>query len=144
MEPIIFEVRATPADQAPAETPGAVIHSSPKPPGKDEQAYRLHYSVPLDAFPMQANGAKDQISLGLAVVALNQYGRLVTRVADEVTLALAQQNLDSASTKTRLGVDQQVNLPVGEDFLYVAVWSPKTGRVGTLQIPLAVPKAPKP
>ena len=143
MEPIIFEVRATPADQAPAESQGAIIHSSPTPPGKGEHTYYLHYSVPLDAFPMQTSGAKDQISLGLGVVAINQYGRLVTRIAQQVTLGLAQEHLDSAPPGTRVSLDQQVNLPVGEDFLYIAVWNTKTGRVGTLQIPLAVAKAPK-
>jgi VWFA-related protein len=143
MEPIIFEVRATPADQAPAESQGAIIHSSPTPPGKGEHTYYLHYSVPLDAFPMQTSGAKDQISLGLGVVAINQYGRLVTRIAQQVTLGLAQEHLDSAPAGTKVSLDQQVNLPVGEDFLYIAVWNTKTGRVGTLQIPLAVAKAPK-
>ena len=144
MEPIIFQVRATPADQTPAKPQEVVIHSSPTPPGKGEHAYYLHYSVPLDAFPMQTNGAKDQISLGMGVVAINQYGRLVTRIAQQVTVGLAQEHLDSAPPGTRVSLDQQINLPVGEDFLYLAVWNTKTGRVGTLQMPLAVAKAPKP
>jgi len=36
--------------------------------------------------------------------------------------------------------DQQINLPKGQDYLYLVVWDTATGRLGTIQLPLSVGK----
>ncbi len=43
-------------------------------------------------------------------------------------------------TGGRLRFDQPINLPSGEDYLYIAVWDTATGRLGTLQLSLQVEK----
>jgi VWFA-related protein len=144
MTPIALQVRATPMEQVADLSPAVVIHSSTAPTKKGERSYDLHYSVPLEAFPKQAVGTQNQLSLGLGVFAFDQHGRSISRIADKVTLSVSQEHIDSAPPDARIGFDQQINLPNGEDFLYVAVWDPETGRAGTLQIPLAVAKATKP
>jgi len=40
----------------------------------------------------------------------------------------------------KFGFDQQINLPKGEDYLYIALWDLTNGRLGTLQLPLDVEK----
>lgn len=140
MAPIALQVRVTPVEQVSDLSPAVVIHSSTSPSKKGERSYDLHYSVPLEAFPKQAVGTQNQLSLGLGVFAFDQHGRSISRIADKVTLSVSQEHIDSAPPDARIGFDQQINLPNGEDFLYVAVWNQETGRAGTVQIPLAVEK----
>ncbi len=64
----------------------------------------------------------------------------MARIADNVALGVSKKHLQNAAPEARVSFDQLVNLPDGEDFLYVAVWNPQTGRVGVVQIPLAVEK----
>ena len=75
--------------------------------------------------------------------AFDQHGRSISRFVNTVTLSISQEHMMSTPADARIGFDQQINLPTGEDFLYVAVWNPATGRFGTVQIPLAVEKAHK-
>ena len=140
LTPIALRVHVTPSEQVADLSPAVVIHSNTSPPKKGERSYDLRYSVPLEAFPKQAVGTQNQLSLGLGVFAFDQHGRSVSRIADKVTLSVSQEHIDSAPPDARIGFDQQINLPNGEDFLYVAVWNPETGRAGTVQIPLAVEK----
>jgi hypothetical protein len=141
LTPIALQVHVAPVEQVANLSPEVVIHSSTSPPKKGERMYNLHYSVPLKEFPKQVIGTQNQLSLGLGVITFDQHGRPLSRIADNVTLSVSQDHIDSAPPDARIGFDQQINLPKGEDFLYVAVWNPETGRVGTLQIPLAVEKA---
>jgi hypothetical protein len=141
LAPIALRVRVTPVEQTADLSPQAVIHSSAAPAKKGEHSYDLHYSVPLGSFSKQAVGTQNELSLGLGVFAFDQHGRSISRIADKVTLSVSQDHIDSAPPDARIGFDQQINLPNGEDFLYVAVWNMETGRAGTVQIPLAVEKA---
>ena len=143
MAPIALQVHVAPIEQVADLSPQVVIHSNTSPPKKGERSYDLHYSVPLEAFPKQAVGTQSQLSLGFGVFAFDQHGRSISRIADKVTLSVSQEHVDSAPPDARIGFDQQINLPNGEDFLYVAVWNMDTGRMGTVQIPLAVEKAHK-
>jgi hypothetical protein len=43
-----------------------------------------------------------------------------------------------------IGLDQRLNLKKNDEFLYLAVWDMTSGRLGTLQIPVQVPKPGKP
>ena len=140
MTPIALQVRVTSAQEAKENSPQVVIHSSTSAPKKGERSYNLHYSVPLDAFPAQIVGTHNRLELGLGVLAFDQHGRPISRVVDKVTLSVPQDHIDSAGPDARVGFDQQINLPDGQDALYVAVWNMDTGRFGTVQIPLNVKK----
>jgi hypothetical protein len=94
----------------------------------------------MDALPVHAGGEQDEVSLGLAVLAFNQYGRPVARVSEEVTLRVSQETVNASGPSPQIGFDQEINLPQGEDFLYVGIWNTETGRMGTLQLPFAVKK----
>ena len=143
MTPIALQVHVVPAEQV-ADLPAkVVIHSSTDAPKKGERRYDLHYSVPLDVFPTKIIGTQSQLELGLGVLAFDQHSRPVSRIVDKVTLSVSQEHIDSAGPDARIGFDQQINLPNGEDFIYVAVWNMDTGRFGAVQIPLVVDKSQK-
>lgn len=82
---------------------------------------------------------KTQVRLGAAILAFNHFGRLTGREAQEFTFFINLEKLKANST-TKVGFDQQINLPKGEDYLHVALWDMSNGRLGTLQLPLEVVK----
>jgi hypothetical protein len=39
-----------------------------------------------------------------------------------------------------VGFDEQINLPVGDDYVYLVTWDEASGRFGTVEVPVTVPK----
>lgn len=139
MTPIALQVRVTPSEQAANLSPQVVIQPT-APAKKGERSFNLHYSVPMDVFPQHVVGRENQLLLGVGVFAFDQHGRFVSRFVNTITLSVAQKRLEDAPADAHIGFDQQINLPSGENYLYVAVWNPATGRFGTVQIPFEVKK----
>ena len=139
-QPIVFQVGITAIDPAAKNEQHSLLDASTTAPKKGERAYSLHYRVPMDAFPVKTDGGTDHVSVGLAVFAFNKYGRPVARLAEKVTLGVSQDRLNASGPSPQLTFDQKINLPDGQDFLYLGVWNPETGRVGTVQIPFTVTK----
>lgn len=137
-EPIIFEARVQPGI---ATQPANPLRSTAKPhkPKRNELAYAVHYSVPLDALTPETVNGKAQVRLGAAILAFNHFGRLTGREAQEFTFFINVEKLN-ANPPAKFAFDQQINLPKGEDYLYVALWDMSNGRLGTLQLPLEVVK----
>jgi VWFA-related protein len=136
--PIIFEARVQPSI---AMQPGSPVPSSETAyaPKRNEVAYAVHYSVPLDALTQQMVDGKPESSIGVAVLAFNHFGRLTGHIAQKRTFTLNPENL-KANPTAKISFDQQINLPQGNDYLYIAVWDLANGRLGTLQLPLDVEK----
>ena len=137
-EPIIFEARVQPSIAAEPESPLESIATAHA-PKRNELAYAVHYSVPFDALTWGTVNGQTQISIGAAILAFNHFGRPTGHVAQKLTFALNPAKL-KANPTAKLVFDQQINLPKGEDYLYIALWDTTTGRLGTLQIPLDVEK----
>lgn len=137
-EPIIFEARVQPsiAMQTPSPDQSSVAAQAPR---RNELSYAVHYSVPADALTKQIVNGETQISVGAAILAFNRLGRLTTHLAQKLTFTLNAENL-RANPAAKFGFDQQINLPKGEDYLYIALWDMTNGRLGTLQLPLDVEK----
>ena len=138
-EPIIFEVglnRADRDDQIAVQNAhwGAT-------PQKGEHAYELHYNIPLDAFSRQTVGDQEKLSLGVAVLAFNQEGSSISRSEKKLTLGAPRERTSGLAPNAKINFDEPLYLPNGQDFLYVVVWNVDTGRLGTVQIPLAVQNA---
>src|SRR5579884_145966 len=139
-EPIIFEARVQPSTATTAMPANATQTSvSAHPPKRNEQPYAVHYSVPLDALTRQMINGEPEISVGAAILAFNHFGRLTGYVAQKLTFSLNEEKL-KATPGAKFGFDQQINLPKGEDYLYIALWDTTNGRVGTVQLPLDVEK----
>lgn len=134
-EPIIFEARiepSIPAHPANSDQSGAKSHA----PKRNELAYAVHYSVPSDALTQETVNGETQIRVGAAILAFNRFGRPTGHVAQKLIFSLKAEQLKAA----KFNFDQEINLPKGEDYLYVALWDISSGRLGTLQIPLDVKK----
>ena len=138
-EQIIFEARLRPSIATQPANP-AQSSATANTPKRNELAYAVHYSVPLDALTQEIVNGQTRISIGAAILAFNQFGRPTGHVAQELTVTLNVEKLKGDPT-AKLGFDQQINLPKGEDYLYIAVWDMSNGRLGTLHLPLDVEKA---
>jgi hypothetical protein len=93
--------------------------------------------VPTDAFTQEIADGKAEIRLGAAIIGFNHFGRPTGHVAQELIFSLSNvENLKTA----KLTFDQHIDLPKGEDFLFIALWDISTGRLGMLQLPLDVEK----
>jgi VWFA-related protein len=138
--PIVFDVRVRPADNV-EQSATRNAQWSFAPPKKGERAYELHYSVPEEAFSKQTVGDQDKLSIGVAVLAFNQDGRSISRTEKKVTVTLSQERASILQPGSEIGFDEPLDVPDGQDFLYVVVWNPDTAHLGTVQIPLTVEKA---
>jgi VWFA-related protein len=137
-EPIQFTVRVLPVSESP-EVPAFSVVKSSTPAKRDEMTYSLHYSLPAEAFLKQKVDGQEHAVLGVGVMAINHYGRLTGRVMEKVTVRFTDDQMN-ATPSGLMSFDQQVNLPKGQDSLYIAVWDMATGRIGTVQLPLDVAK----
>jgi len=138
-EPIIFEARVEPSIATQPANPaqsGATAHA----PKRNEVAYAVHYWVGVDALTQEMVNGKTQVSIGAAILAFNHFGRVTGHEAQRLTFDLNAEKL-KANPKGKLDFEQQIDLPKGEDYLYIALWDMTTGRLGTLQLPLDVEKS---
>lgn len=139
-EPIVFRVRVLPQSEVASVSEGNVVnHVSGKPVRKDEVAYSVHFTAPLEGFLLHMVEGQPQVILGAGALAFNQDGRSTARVVQQFSIKLDPVKLTSTARKM-IDFDQQINLPKGQEYLYVAVWDITTGRLGTVQVPLVVGK----
>jgi VWFA-related protein len=140
--PIIFQVHVAPASQDAASSTGAAPSTNVQSPQKGTTPYSIHYSLPAADFTIKTVHGKPQVEIGVAVFAFNDEGSAETRLADNLTFAINEDNL-RLHPKALIPVDQQINLHKGQKYLYLAIWDMTSGRLGTLQIPLKVTTEPK-
>jgi len=138
-EPIIFRARVLPQSELPAVSSAAPQNYTPKPPKKDEIAYSIHFTAPVQDFFLHPIDGQPHVILGAATLAFNQDGLAIARAAQQFTITLDPVKL-SATTHGVIDFEQQINLPKGQDYLYLAIWDITTGRLGTIQLPLQVNK----
>ncbi|HEV2577070.1 MAG TPA: VWA domain-containing protein [Acidobacteriaceae bacterium] len=141
LPPIVFDVRVNPVDQTQSAAVPAAGLSPAEPPKKGEHAFTMHYILPADALPEQTVGTEEKFTVGVGVLGFNEYGRSVARVTKKVILGVSQEHAAALQSGAKISFDQVVNLPDGNDSLFVVVWNTDTGRLGTVQIPLTVGKA---
>jgi VWFA-related protein len=141
--PLIFQVHIAPASQERASSAGAAATSNLKAPKeKGATPYSIHYSLPAADFTIETVHGKPVVEIGVAVFAFSEEGSAETRLANQLTFAINEDNL-RLHPKALIPVDQQINLHKGQKYLYLAVWDMTSGRLGTLQIPLKVTPEPK-
>jgi VWFA-related protein len=137
--PIIFQARVLPVSNAGAASASQLAAFKPN---KGRIPFSIHYSLPVAAFTPQTADGKSEVVFGVAVVVLNRDGRAVDKHAERVSMTLDQDVL-RLHPGAPFGYDQRLNLKKDDDYLYLAVWDMTSGRLGTLQIPLQVPKTAK-
>ncbi len=141
--PIIFQARVLAAsDPEVASTPAPIAVVPAPPPKKGSVRYSIRYSFPVNELTRQTINGKPEVIFVVAAVILNNDGWAVDRHGERVTLMLNEDavRLHSDAPVT---VDEQLNLKKGDQYLFLAVWDVTSGRLGTLQVPLQVPKPGK-
>lgn len=141
--PIIFHARVLPAsDPAVASAPQLPLSIAASPPKKGSVPFSIRYSLPVDAFTHQTVDGKSEVIFGIATVVLNRDGRAVDSHAERVTITLNDE-VERQHPNVPLAFDQRLNLKKDGQYLYLAVWDVTSGRLGTLQIPVQVPRIAK-
>ncbi len=141
--PIIFQARVLPvSDPAVAASPviSGIIQAPP--PKRGAVPYSILYELPVDAFMRPMVDGKPEITLGVAAIVLNSDGRAVDAHAERVKMTLNTDSL-RLHPDIRMAIDQRLNLKKNDQYLYLAVWDMTSGRLGTLQVPVQVPKPGK-
>lgn len=136
-EPIVFQATISLADtDAPSDLPT-------QPLKKGQTAYRIHYVAPAGVFvPQSVDGNVGTVVVGAAILAVDHYGEPITRIAEKATLHV-DEAIVRGNPNARLTFDQQINLPRGQDYLDIGLWDMKSGRMGMLNMPVAVAKPAK-
>jgi VWFA-related protein len=129
--PIIFTASIIPAG-SPPPTLGAQFYAlnDNAPVKKGATTYSIFYSLPPDVFATQTIGGRENASFEVAVLGFNQAGEQVVKKGDRVSVKFPQDDPHQP-----VDIAQNVGLPRGDLYLFVAVWDLNTGRTGTLQIP---------
>ena len=136
--PLLFSATVLPAAPAAQAAPVSYPVMTTVAPRKNETTYDIHYSLRA-ADLVQSAGAQPHVTLGTGVVAVNRLGSTVARQMKKVQLGMDPDKLRSYPNG-QVEFDLEINLPKGDDFLYLTVWDGSTGRVGMIQAPLSVPK----
>ncbi len=137
--PLIFSVAVSPAAtavaalQQPSDTPKG------DPPKRNQSTYNVHYTLPIADLVRQNVDGKEQVSVGIGVLAVNRLGAHLAQQTKAVQVSIDPEKLH-AHPDGRIAFDDQINLPRGEQFLYILAWDQRSGRFGTVQTPLTVPK----
>lgn len=139
--PLVFQANVVPASDPGPVPAGGVYTTAVKSAKKGEIPYLVRYSIPAGSFTQRSIDGKPQVMFGIASVVFNADGRVVGQQGDRITSTLNPAAIQR-NPEARLNVDQSIVLHKGDDFLYLAMWDMTTGRVGTLQIHLNVPKSP--
>lgn len=135
-EPIIFQAQVLPANDLPPPMVGQKPNPPERPPKHGESTYTIHYTVPLDAFLHETNGHEQNFKVGAAIMSFDQYGGRVGWLSQ--TLHLSFNTLRYTAAGSNIAFDQSMNLPKGNDYLYLVIWDPATRRVGSLEVPVEV------
>jgi hypothetical protein len=132
-EPIVFsaELISGLTDAAKATESGELTAK------RGDTTYTLHYRVPASAFPHNPGADGEKIDIGAGLLVSNGFGRTVARKSEKFTLTFDKDRLESSPNGT-LSFDQRIDLPEGENSVFVMVWDPASGRSGTLQVPVTV------
>jgi len=142
-EPIAFTARMVEISQLAeaAMVPGGEIHA----PKAGEMPYAIVYQVPAADLVAKSvdEDHRGTYVVGSGVLVFDHYGTLVKREGQTLTMTADEREI-RAKPDGRVRFDEEINLPKGEDYLYLVVWDATTGRMGTMNVPLNVKKAAKP
>lgn len=133
-EPIVFHVEITPV---PA---GAAPAANDRPLKRGETRYVVKYDIPAKgvyAADVQGNAGTDE--MGAAVLAFDQNGSPVARRMVKLTIGVDESKARMPSAA--LVFTETVNLRAGRNYLYLGLCDLTSGRLGTVNAEVNVPKS---
>jgi len=134
--PVIFTASIVSAAQRagdPATDSNYILLKPPVNPRHGATAHFIRYTLPPGVILAQTKGSQPQVTFDVTALAFSQSGVRIGQNSDRVRLTLAP-----ASSTLPICVEQQIDLPKGEAYLFLAVLDVTSGRLGTLQIPIIV------
>jgi VWFA-related protein len=142
-EPIIFQASVLPlSDPAVISTPRPITSAPGPPPRKGGVPFRVRYSLPVNALTQRTIDGKEEVTFRVAAIVIDHYGSPIDSHAEQVTMALNEGAM-RLHPDAPLTFDQRLDLKKDDEFLYLAVWDVTSRRIGTLQVPVQVPKPEK-
>jgi VWFA-related protein len=141
---LLFDVKFAPTTTEPRPTdPPVVGVPAPDFKSKPLTRYDIFYSIPPDqvTFTTAPDGSHNA-SIQFAVVASDVFSKLVTSVSRTLQLPLSPDEYDQFLLSPFQFL-QQIDLPAGQLFVRVGILDEASKKIGTLEIPLTVPKPTK-
>jgi hypothetical protein len=139
---LLFSVGVTPSTQ-PAKPGDAAIAGTldPKLTGKPLVRYEVQYSLPSRqiSFTENPDGTR-RCSLEFDLAAYDVLGKRISGLSQTISPRPITAEQYQQMIKTPLRFFQELDLPAGEIFLRLGVLDAVSAKVGTLEIPLVVPK----
>ncbi|WP_446742152.1 VWA domain-containing protein [Silvibacterium acidisoli] len=138
-EPITFQARLLEASlpELTQSKPTATLQAAE--PRKKSKPYVVRYTVPAADLTIVPDGDKQKIAMGVASIELSDVGTLADKRMEEIRFNIPNDKLAQVQGKS-IVIDQPVNLRRDDKYLYLAVWDPTSGRAGTVQVPIEIPK----
>lgn len=138
---IIFNVSVTPEAEGQIATPGKAGNLNPKLKGPF-QRYLIQYAVASKTLEFPKVG-EDQYSsaLDFAIVAYDAEGQPLNSISQTIQGRLKSALLAQVQAKS-FGFKQELDLPGGSIFLRISVHDKSNDHIGSLEIPITVPRRP--
>jgi hypothetical protein len=138
-----IEVDPTTTPPKPTDPPSPSVLGAIDPKLKDKPLtrYDILYAVPSRelTFANSPDGATQKLSLAFDIAAYDGEGKLVTSLSQTVARTLTTDQTQQLA-KGPFRFTQQIDLPVGLHFLRLGIRDGNSNKIGTLEIPLTVPK----
>jgi VWFA-related protein len=116
----------------------------PKLTGKPLRRYRFSFSMPGQQVTVtDAPEGKHKAALVFDLASYDVYGKLITKLSQSLNIQLTTEQYKALQTKP-VQVTQDLDLPVGEQFVRVGILDANSDKVGTVEIPLVVAKKSSP
>jgi VWFA-related protein len=123
---ILFKVRVAPTEKPPASTNAGVVR------------YSVNWSVDLHSLNLQeSSSGMHRGDLGLAIVAYNSDFKAINSVSTPASLILEPDEY-RLYLKSGLQFHQEIELPIGNVSLRVAIVNSTNNRAGATEIPLTI------
>lgn len=130
LRPIVFTAKIT------AVKPSTTQSS----PAYGQTRYAVHFSMAATGFDRHVVKGQSELKLGLGILAFDRYGTPLVRSVNEHDFNVNEDKL-RLYPDTLVPATQLIDLNPGDTYLYLVVWDPTTERIGTMTVPLQVPKA---
>jgi hypothetical protein len=139
---VLFDVRVAPSTEPAKPTDPPVMGTlDPKLGGKPLVRYDVLYLVPTRQITFTPGpGGTRKCSLAFDIAAYDVFGKLITGLSQTISSPAMTAEQYQRFMQRPFQPLQQIDLPPGEIFLRVGVLDGGSDKVGTLEIPLNVPK----
>ena len=138
---VLFDVRVAPAADPVKPTDPVLGTLDPKLAAKPLVRYDVQYLVPARQITFaEGPGGTRKCTIAIDLAAYDVYGKLITGLSQTITSSPLTAEQYQKFLQKPFQPFQQIDLPPGEVFLRVGVLDGVSDKVGTLEIPLTVPK----